>query len=70
MTAGTYPKYQLPSGGWTPDKEHADKLWLRHNSGYPGPGCQVTGKCPQHPAAPGRRFFEGPQVLLCGGRAT
>lgn len=24
-----YPKYQLPSGGWTTDKEYADKLWAR-----------------------------------------
>lgn len=25
----TYPKYQLPSGGWTTDKERADRLWAK-----------------------------------------
>jgi hypothetical protein len=24
-----YPKYQLPSGGWTTDQERADRLWAR-----------------------------------------
>lgn len=24
-----YPKYMLPSGGWTTDQEHADQLWQR-----------------------------------------
>lgn len=57
-----YPKFQLPDGAWTTDEARADMLWLRHNAGYPGPGCQVTGRCPDHPLAAGRRFFEGPAV--------
>jgi hypothetical protein len=32
----TYPKYMLPSGGWTTDIEYADRVWARR--GQLGPG--------------------------------
>jgi hypothetical protein len=51
MSRDVYPKYSLPSGGWTTYKERADLLWARHNDGRPGPGCQVEGFCPLHPQA-------------------
>jgi hypothetical protein len=51
MSRDVYPKYSLPSGGWTTDPERANRLWARHNGGRPGPGCQVEGFCPQHPQA-------------------